>query len=147
MLLWNYWLIKNHMLPPTPTSSSFCCLILWLDGLSCHIWCAILLNDTMDLHMSSLGTLIPGGLDVFFYATRHQVYWCLVFCWYCDSISHTHTKTQHSRSIRLTHPYKNIFTPPVMCSEQLCLLQWMNKSLVPKVCFLQCIFFPIIIHL
>ena len=33
-------------------------LFLWLNGWSCHIWCVILLNDNMDIHMSSLGTLV-----------------------------------------------------------------------------------------
>ena len=31
-----------------------------------------LLNDTMDLHMSSLGTLVLQGPCGVFYATRHQ---------------------------------------------------------------------------
>ena len=36
-------------------------LFLWLNVLSRHIWCAILLNDIMDLQMSSLGILVPEG--------------------------------------------------------------------------------------
>ena len=36
-------------------------LFLWLNGWSRHIWCIILLNDNIDLHMSSLGTLVPEG--------------------------------------------------------------------------------------
>ena len=31
-------------------------LFLWMNGYLCHIWCAILLNDNMHLHMLSLGT-------------------------------------------------------------------------------------------
>ena len=69
-------------------------LFLWLIKRSCHIWCAVLLNDNMDLHMSSLGTLVPEGPWCVFYATRRQVYWGLthnvVFYWYSDLISHTH---------------------------------------------------------
>ena len=68
-------------------------------------------------------------LDVF-YAKRCQVYWGLtrnvVFCWYYDTMSHTHkhtAHTAHSRASRLTQPYKYIFTPPVMCSQQLPLLR------------------------
>ena len=34
-------------------------------------------------------------------------------------ISHTQTCTAHSRASRLTHPYKYIITPPVICSQQL----------------------------
>ena len=45
---------------PTPTVLSVV-LFLWQNGWSHHIWCAILLNDNMDLHMFSLGTLVPEG--------------------------------------------------------------------------------------
>ena len=34
-----------------------------------------------------------------------------------------------------------MFTPPVMCSQQLSLLQWMNNSLISKFYFPQCLFF------
>ena len=58
----------------------------------------ILLNNIMNLHMSSLGTLVPEVPWWVFYTTRHQVYWCLThnvaFCWYSDLISHTRTNTQ-----------------------------------------------------
>ena len=50
----------------------------------------------MDLRMLSLGTLLPE--------------------------EHTQTHTAHSGASRLTHPYKYIFPPPVMCSQQLLLL-------------------------
>ena len=72
--------------------------------------------------MSSLGTLIPGGLDVFF--MQQGIKFTDVWFFAGAVIRYyTHTKTQHSRGIRLTHPYNNIFTSPAMCSEQLCLLQ------------------------
>ena len=96
-----------------------------------HIWCAILLNDIMDLHMSSFGSWCV------FYATRRQVCWGLthnvVFCWYSNLISHTQTHTHtnththththtckdtqytHGAS-RLTHPHKYIFIQPAICS-------------------------------
>ena len=75
-------------------------LFFWLNGWSRHIWCSILLNDVMDLHMSSLSILVPEGHWCMFYATRRQVYWGLthnvVFAgtliWY-----HTHTNTQHTQ--------------------------------------------------
>ena len=57
----------------------------------------ILLNNIMDLHMLSLGILEPEGSCYVFYATRCQGYWGLthnvVFCWYFDLTSHTHTNT------------------------------------------------------
>ena len=37
-------------------------------------------------------------------------------------ISHTQTHTAHSGASRLTHPYKYIFIPPDISSEQLPLL-------------------------
>ena len=45
--------------------------------------------------------------------------WFLLVLWFCY---HTHKNAAHSWVIRLTHPYKYVFTPPVMCSQQLPLL-------------------------
>ena len=113
---------------PTPTAL-FVVFFLWLNGLSRHNWCAILLNDLMNLHMSSLDTFVSERPWCVFYSTRSQFYWGLthvVFHWNSDLISHTqthtntHTKT-HSTfgASRLTSPYKYIFTPTVIYSEQL----------------------------
>ena len=111
--------------PPTPNPRcSFCCpvsLAEWVIML--HLMCNF--NGSMDLHMSSLGILVPEGPWYVFFATRCQGYWSLThnvdFYWYSDLIWHTHTNTQahtpDSGSSRLTHPYKYIFTPPVMCSQ------------------------------
>ena len=54
-----------HLLPSTPTPTVLSvALFLWLNGWFCHIWCAILPNDNIDLHMSSLGTLVwPAVLE------------------------------------------------------------------------------------
>ena len=111
---------------PTPTVFSVV-LFLWQNEWSRHIWCAILLNDNTDLHMSSLGTLVPEGPWCVFYVTRRQVYWGLThnvvftgtLIWYH---THKHTHKAHSGASRLTHPYKYLFTPPVMCWQQLPLL-------------------------
>ena len=69
----------------------------------------------MDLHMSSLATLVPEGqkdLELF-YATRYQVYWGLTyvdFCQYCtDLISHTHKDTQHTQWPVDWHTHINIY--------------------------------------
>ena len=61
---------------PTPTVLSVV-LFLWMNGWSRHIWCAILLNGDMDLHMSSFRTLLPERPWCMFYAIRCQVYWGL----------------------------------------------------------------------
>ena len=115
--------------PPTSTLIVLSVVhFLWLNGWSYHIWCAILPNDNMDLHMSSLGTLVPEGPWCMFYATRCQVYLGLthsvVFYWYSDltSQTHKHTHTAHSGASRLTLLHKFIFAPLVMCSKQLPLL-------------------------
>ena len=111
------------LLPPTPTLPALSVvLFLWLDGWSRYIICTILLNDIMDLQMPSVGTLVPEGPWCVFYATRRQVYWGLTKCgfllvlWFCY---HIHKHTTHSGASRLTRPYKYIFTPTVMCSQQL----------------------------
>ena len=58
-----------HLLPLSPTPSPTVLsvvLFLWLTGWSYYIWCAILLNVIMDLHMLSLGTLHQKDLDMCF---------------------------------------------------------------------------------
>ena len=83
--------------------------------------------------MLSLGTLVPEGPWFVFYATRCQVYWGLkqnvffyryyFFTGTIDLIPHIQTQITHSGASRLMHPYKYIFTPPVMCSQQ---LHWLH---------------------
>ena len=131
----------THTHPPfrlkLPTLTALSVIsFLWLNGWLRHIWCVILLKDIMVLHIPSLCTLVPEGRSCVFYATRHQVYWGLIqvsFCWYSDLFDITHTNTHkhtaYSEASRLTHPYKYIFLPSVMCSMQLSLLHWMNNSL------------------
>ena len=83
-----------HPYPPTVLSAV---LFLWLNGWSHHVWCAILLNDNMDIHMSTLGTVVPEEPWCVFYATRRHVYWGLthnvIFYWYSDLMSHTQTRS------------------------------------------------------
>ena len=131
--------------PPTPTPTVLSVVLsLWLNGWSRHIWCAILLNDSRDLHMSSLGTLVPEGPRCAFYATKQGVkvpeVWHILWFFTGTQIlyqTHTHTHTHartharthtHSGASRLTRPYKYIFTPPVMCSQQLPFyINWFNE--------------------
>ena len=125
-----YWEIftRTSLSPPSSTPivhSVF--LFLWLNGWSCHIWCTTLLNDNMDLHMSSLSTSVPKGLDACFmqqgitFTELWHIIWFFngSLIWYH---THKHTHTAHSETSWLTHLYKYIFTPSFMCSEQLPLL-------------------------
>ena len=137
--------------PPTLTPTAFS-LAVWV--VTPHLMC-YLLNNIMDLHKLSLDTLVPEGPWCVFYATGCQVYWdlthiFLLVLWL--DITHTntdtHTKTHSTlRASRFTHPYKYIFTPPVMCSQQLSSLHWMDNSLISKNHFPWCLFFSTIIHL
>ena len=45
--------------------------------------------------------------------------------------THTHLHT-HTGVNTLTHPYKYILTPPVMCSQQQFLLHWINNLPISK---------------
>ena len=85
---------------PTPTALSVF-LFLWPNGWLCHIWCATLLNDIMDLHMSDLDILVPEGPWCVFYAAillrSDTLCDFLRVLWF--DITHTHTR-MHAR----THP-------------------------------------------
>ena len=91
--------------PPTPTPTVLpVVLFLWLNGWSHHIWCANLLNDNMDLHISSLGTLVPERPWCVFYGTRCQVCWALTnhvdFDWYFDLIPLTYKHINTPSTLR-----------------------------------------------
>ena len=62
-----------------------------------------LLNFIMDLHLSSLGTLVPEGPCCVFYVTRHQVYWGMtrnmVFA-FSQIYYNTHTQTKTCNTLR-----------------------------------------------
>ena len=100
---------RTSLLPLTPTPHSCVCP-------PHHIWCAILLNDNMDLHMLSLSILVWEGPWCVFYATRCQVYWGLthvVFYWHSDLILHTQTH-KHTEPIQGSgdwHTQINIYLP------------------------------------
>ena len=122
--------------PPTLTSIILSVVIfLWLNGWSHHIWRAILLNDNMDIHMSSLVTLVPEGPSFVFYATRHHVYWGLthntVFYWYSNLISHTQIckHTQHTQGSVDWHTHVNIYLNHLLCVHSSCFYyyQWLNE--------------------
>ena len=82
---------------PTPTPTAlFVVLFLWLNVWWHHIWCAILLNEIMELHMLSHGTLVSKGHWCVFYAMRQQVYWgvthgLLLVLWFDIMYAHKDT--------------------------------------------------------
>ena len=146
-------LVNPLPLTPTPTVLSVV-LFLWLNGWSHHIWCAILHNDNMDLHMLSVGALLLEGPWYVFYATRHQVYWGLthvVYYWYSDLIKHTHTKhIQHTNGLVDWHSHISICLHHLLCvhSSYLYYIKWlMNNSLISKIYSPQCLIFSKSIHL
>ena len=108
-----------HVQPLFPTVLSVV-LFLWLNGWSRHIWCAILLNDSMDLHMSSYGTIVSEGPWCVFCAIRHQVYWSLthnvVFYWFSDLISHTQKYREHTQGPVDWHTHIHIYLHHLLCA-------------------------------
>ena len=97
----------------TPTALSVV-VFLWLNGWLCHIWCAILLNHNMD----------PWYVKPCYLSTRSLLrsdtqYGLLLVLWFDITYTITQIHTAHSGAKRVTHPLKYIFTPPVMCSQQL----------------------------
>ena len=119
----------TYLLPPNPTPNIFSVvLFLWLNGWSHHIWCAFLLNDNMNLHILSLGTLVPKGP------------WCML----CNKASsllrsdtcgfystpiwyHKHTNTHNTlRGHWQTHI--NIYLHHLLCAQNnyLYYIKWLN---------------------
>ena len=123
-------------LPAFTPTSFFAFLFLCLNGSSRHIWYVIICNDIMNIHMSSLGTLVLEGPCCFFVRLFFlqqgvectEVWHSVFFCSYSDLISHTnihpyiHKDTAHAGANRLAHPYKYILRPPH--SSYLYYMEW-----------------------
>ena len=96
----------------------------------------------MILWIHKCGTVLPyyqKDLDVYFtqqginFTEVWYIMWFFAYTliWY-HTHTHTHTHTHREREREasiMTHSYKCIITPPVMCSQQLSLLQWMNEEM------------------
>ena len=84
----------------------------------------------MDLHMSSLGTLVTEGPWCVFHATRCQVYWVLThnvaFYWYSDLLPHTqtykHTHTHHTQGPVDWHTHINKYLQYILCPQHIPML-------------------------
>ena len=102
---------STSLSPPTPILTVLSVvLFLWLNSWSHYIWCAILLNDNMDLHILSLGTRRILMCVCVFYATKCQVteFWQVMWVFtgtHSFFITYTNTQTYiaHSGASRLTH--------------------------------------------
>ena len=107
-------------LQPSPPLFFLLSSVLWLNGLLRHIWYVVLFNYNMDLHMSSLGTLVPEGTLCVFYAAKRQVYWGLihnvVFYWYSNSTSQN-KHTQHTQEPVDWHNQINIYLHHLLCAH------------------------------
>ena len=120
----------------TPTDQSVV-FFLWLNRWLRHI---CVLFYSMISWMYTCRALGPWCIfmqqAVKFTEVWHMMFFLFVL-WYDITHAYTHIHTQrhtaHPGASRLTHPYKYIFIPTVMCSQQLSLLHWMKKSLVSKI--------------
>ena len=98
----------------------FVAFFLWLNGWLHHIWCVILLNDIMDLHMLNLGTLVTQASCSVFYATRGQftnIYHMIWFfantvIWYYTLIN------EDMQHIQRPIDWNTHIAPSVMFSQQ-----------------------------
>ena len=87
--------LSCHLQPPPQMFFLLPCFFGWMGD-----------HATFDV-LLCLGTLVPWDV---FYTKRRQIYGGLthyvVFYWYSDLISNTHTHKAHSEASRLIHPYK-----------------------------------------
>ena len=108
--------------PPTLTATAhYVTFFSRLNGWSCHIWCAILLNDIMDVHMSSLKTLMHVSCNNASSLLSSDI-WCGFFL-YSDLISdihthkHTHKDTQHTSGPVDWHTHVSLYLHQVLCAH------------------------------
>ena len=89
----------------------------------CAIFDVVLLNDIMDLHMLSLGTLVSELCCVLSNKAsnllRSDTYYAFFLISHTHKNKHTQIPSTQSGANRLTHSYKYILTPPVMYLQQL----------------------------
>ena len=126
-----FQILQTHSPPITLSPAFFVALFLWLNGWSHHIWFVVLLNDFMQLCLSSLDTVVPEGLTVCFMqqgitftkiGEKMQIFTSTLILYLSHIYRQRHTA--HTGTNRLTYSYKNIYPPPVMCSQQLSVLHW-----------------------
>ena len=133
-----------HCLPPD-TSDVLFYLMIWI--YTCQTLYLSTRKTLMCVLCNKVSSLLRSDTSWFFTGTLIWYHTYTQTNTHTHTHTHTHKDTKHTRASRLTQPYKYIFISPAMCSQQLSLLHWMNNSLIPKIYFLQCLFFSKIIHL
>ena len=121
-----------------PLSTLFIIFSLWLNEWLCHICWVILLNNIMDLHMLSLVPSTAKDHVVCFMqqgvsSLRPNIW--RGFLLVLDLKSYEQRNTAQTGANRMTDAYKHIWTPPVLCSQQLSVLDSMNNLLTSKLSF------------
>ena len=114
---------------------SFCCPVSLAEWVIIpHLMC-YLPNDNMDLHMSSLGTLVPEGTfmqqGVRFTEVWHIMWFFTgTLIWY-HKHTHTHTHTQHTQGPVDWHSHINVYLHHLLCAQSsyLYYIKWLNKWL------------------
>ena len=103
----------------------FCCLVSLTEWVIMpHLMCYFLLHDIMDLHMSSLGTLVLQRFCGMFHATWHQFTEFYHMTWFFAGTLIWHHKrkwwhTTHTGANRLRHI--NICYHHLLCAQSSCL--------------------------
>ena len=122
-------LFQNFSTPPpsmscptlTPTAHSVV-LFLWLNGWSHYIWCAILLKDIIDVHMSSLMTLMHVLCNKASSLQRSDTGCGFSLVLWFDLLlthkhRHTHKDTQHTQGSVDGHTHINIYLHQLLCAH------------------------------
>ena len=93
-----------HLQPLTPLLFLLSCFFGWMGDRA--TWCAVLLNDIMNLHMSSLGTrrtLIMSFMQQGVKFTRSDICVFLLVLWLNITHTHTHTHSHIHTQRHTTH--------------------------------------------
>ena len=131
--------------PPLPPPAALSVVSnLWLNGWSRPIWFAILVNNIMDLHISSISKFLPEGLWYLLYATRCQDYWGLTHTHW--DLSYSHKDTQYTQWQVDWHTYINIYLHQLLCAQSSYLyyidwiIHWYQKFIFRNVFSVQKLF-------
>ena len=101
---------SNFVDSPQNLHFSFSYLVFWLNGWLCHIWCVIFHNDFMDLHLSSLGTIVQKDQQGINFTEVWHIMW---FFTNTLMISHRHVHInkdpEHTHGLRVNDTAMQIY--------------------------------------